>query len=159
MNANPIYIFDLDGTIALIDHRRPILSDPSLSSDQRWRRFFAACVGDTPNLPVIETMRLLQSAGAEIFIFSGRSDEVAKETFEWLARYKVPGPRCLTDRRMFMRPCGDMLEDSALKSIWFDTMAESDQNRVVAVFDDRDAVVAMWWKRGIPCFQVARGNF
>lgn len=159
MKPPPIYIFDLDGTIALIDHRRPILSDATLSSDQRWRKFFAACVDDAPNLPVIATMRLLENAGAEIWIFSGRSDEVAKETCEWLQRHRVPGPRSVMDRRFFMRPRSDLIEDSELKSIWYETMPESAKERLVAVFDDRDVVVAMWRNLGITCFQVAPGAF
>ena len=31
--------------------------------------------------------------------------------------------------------------------------------RLVAVFDDRDRVVAMWSAAGVPCFQVAAGEF
>jgi hypothetical protein len=27
------------------------------------------------------------------------------------------------------------------------------------IFDDRDRVVAMWRSLGIPCFQVAKGDF
>ena len=59
--TTPLYIFDLDGTIALIDHRRPLLE--SKSSD-RWQKFFAACVDDEPNKPVIDTLLGLRRAGA-----------------------------------------------------------------------------------------------
>ena len=55
--ANPkIVIADLDGTIALIEHRRhwlDVSKHPDLLSDERWRKFFAECVNDKPNLPVI----------------------------------------------------------------------------------------------------------
>jgi hypothetical protein len=30
---------------------------------------------------------------------------------------------------------------------------------LMAVFDDRDKVVAMWRRNGVACFQVAEGNF
>ena len=55
--ANPkIVIADLDGTIALIEHRRHWLDaegHPDMTSDERWRTFFAQCHGDLPNWPVI----------------------------------------------------------------------------------------------------------
>ncbi|WP_435575134.1 hypothetical protein [Burkholderia plantarii] len=34
-----------------------------------------------------------------------------------------------------------------------------DRRRIVAVFDDRDSVVAMWRDAGVTCFQVAPGEF
>lgn len=51
-----IVIADLDGAIALIDHRRHWLDKekhPKLTSDERWRRFFAEPHKDPPNIPVI----------------------------------------------------------------------------------------------------------
>ena len=67
----PLYIFDLDGTLALIDHRRHFVEGP----DKDWRSFFAACVDDAPNMPVIRTLQALRKSGAEVWIWSGRSDE------------------------------------------------------------------------------------
>jgi hypothetical protein len=78
-----IVIADLDGTIALIEHRRHWLDagqHPELTSDERWRKFFAECVDDQPNTPVIKTLQALDDAYYEIHIFSGRSDEVHRET-------------------------------------------------------------------------------
>jgi hypothetical protein len=40
----PIYIFDLDGTIAHIDHRKHFIEGERKS----WSRFYKACVDDTP---------------------------------------------------------------------------------------------------------------
>ena len=34
-----------------------------------------------------------------------------------------------------------------------------ERNRLTAVFDDRDKVVQMWRENGVPCFQVAKGDF
>jgi hypothetical protein len=52
-----------------------------------------------------------------------------------------------------------MMPDDELKESWLNNPEIIDKNRVVAVFDDRDKVVKMWRKNGIPCFQVAEGNF
>ena len=65
-----IVIFDLDGTLALIEHRRPLVE----GDKKDWPGFFAACVDDEPNKPVIQTFRALQDHGHSMWIFSGRSD-------------------------------------------------------------------------------------
>src|SRR5687767_8336970 len=88
-----IVIADLDGTIALIDHRRHWLDKerhPDLTSDERWRRFYAGCVSDLPNWPVIHTLRALRWSRYDIHIFSGRSDEVQDQTLTWLNNFNVP---------------------------------------------------------------------
>lgn len=145
-------IFDLDGTLALIDHRRHWLDKsqhPELSSDQRWRAFFAACVEDVPNWPVIETLLCL-SDHHYIVIFSGRSDEVREQTEAWLNRHDVYYDELL------MRQAGDHTVDEVLKKGW---LAEMDKESIMCVFDDRDKVVQMWRDEGLPCFQVAPGKF
>ncbi len=146
----PLYIFDLDGTLALTEHRQHILDG---NSPAKWRDFFAACVDDEPNHPVIHTLRALIGR-AEIWIWSGRSDEVRHQTEGWLDFHVMPNapiPR--------MRAAGDFTPDEQLKKRWLDEMADDDRKRLVAVFDDRAKVVAMWRAAGVPCFQVAPGEF
>lgn len=53
----PLYIFDLDGTLALCNHRQHYLDD--VEDSYRWRKFYAACDRDEPNAPVIATMERL----------------------------------------------------------------------------------------------------
>lgn len=152
----PLYIFDLDGTLALIEHRRVILDD--WSDKNRWRRFYALCDKDQPNVSVIQTLEVLRRSGAEIWIFSGRSDEVRDKTITWLMDYTS-----LTETDMqtalTMRRESDYTPDDILKQRWFNSMLEDDQRRLVAVFDDRDRVVEMRRKNGVTCFQVAPGAF
>ena len=147
----PLYIFDLDGTLALTEHRQHILNS---DSRDKWKRFFAACVDDKPNTAVIRTMQILAESGADIWIWSGRSDEVLKETTEWLEKNCFGGVFSLS-----MRVEGDFTPDEILKKSWLDDTSEEDRKRLVAVFDDRDKVVAMWRSAGVPCFQVAPGSF
>ena len=54
MRHNPMYIFDLDGTLANIEHRVHILKNTDNSN--RWRDFYAACDKDEPNRDVIRVM-------------------------------------------------------------------------------------------------------
>jgi beta-phosphoglucomutase-like phosphatase (HAD superfamily) len=152
----PLYIFDLDGTTALVDHRRHILDDQNDS--HRWQKFYAACEHDEPNRAVIETMAALHSAGAEVWVFSGRSDEVREQTLAWLERF-APFVDWDENSNLTMRAEHDHRPDDELKKEWLDNLLEDDRARLVAVFDDRDKVVAMWRANGVACFQVAPGDF
>lgn len=148
----PLYIFDLDGTIALIDHRRHLVEGET----KDWRAFFAACVNDVPNNPVIDTMTALVNAGADVWIWSGRSAEVMEQTKAWL-QDNLSGYS--EDCELCMRLEGDFTPDEELKAAWLDGLSAYDRRRLVAVFDDRDKVVAMWRSKGVACFQVAPGGF
>lgn len=173
-NDRPLYIFDLDGTLALIHHRRHFVEKPSLNLfdeatrrndlgakwKPRWKEFHAACVDDKPNTPVITILEALTEGpenpyleAAEIWIFSGRSDEVRKETEDWLAKHVIPVGR------LVMRTKGDFTPDDVLKRLWYEEMSDEDKARLVAVFDDRDRIVKMWRELGITCLQVAPGDF
>jgi len=151
----PLYIFDLDGTLALIEHRRHMLDAPDR---EKWRRFYAACDKDEPNEPVIGTMERLRLS-ADVWIFSGRSDEVRDKTVAWLAQHTSFLTHELQGPMLTMRAAGDYTADDVLKRQWLDAMLVGDRRRLVAAFDDRDRVVAMWRDAGVPCFQVAPGEF
>lgn len=138
-------VFDLDGTLALTDHRAHYLTGP----EKDWRAFYAACDGDTPCWPIIDTLRGLMVHGHRIEIWSGRSAEVRDKTRDWLCKH---GMAAVNIR---MRPEGDHQPDTTLKAAW---LAASDQ-RPDLVFEDRASMVAMWRSHGIVCAQVAEGNF
>jgi hypothetical protein len=153
----PIYIFDLDGTLALIDHRRYLVE----GEKKDWRTFFRMCVYDEPNWPVINTFHALRRSGAECWIWSARSDEVRDNTVTWLQRYGLL-PRGWWFRRHLacpmrfrMRKDADYSADEQLKASWLGALMKDERSRLAAVFDDRDKVVAMWRENRVACFQVA----
>lgn len=150
----PLFIFDLDGTLALIEHRRHFVECPR--DEQDWPSFYAACDKDEPNIPVITMLETLFLFGAEVWIFSGRSDEVREKTEDWLLRNTILGRR---EINLTMRPAGDYTPDDKLKKQWLDNMLPEDRERLVAVFEDRDRMVKMWRENGVACFQVAPGDF
>lgn len=151
----PLYIFDLDGTLANINHRRHILDDKTDS--HRWEKFEKACVNDSPNTPVVETLHALKACSRiDVWLFSGRSEAVRRDTVQWLWKHT---PLAGNRDALMMRPIGDSRPDDVLKQEFLDRMLRIDRERLVAVFDDRDKVVAMWRRNGVPCFQVAPGNF
>lgn len=154
----PLYIFDLDGTLSLTEHRVHLLHTGKRDGSA-WRRFYAACDKDPPNLPVIQTMEKLRNH-ADVWVFSGRSDEVYDKTVEWLVQHTSFSYIDLSNNSMLtMRREGDNTEDHLLKESWLMNMLDIDRQRLVATFDDRRRVVDMWRSNGITCFQVAPGDF
>lgn len=148
-----LYIFDLDGTLALIDHRRHHITLGN------WGAFYAACVHDLPNVPVITVMELLKVSGADVWIFSGRSDEVRMETIDWLELHTTFTRDELAGPLLTMRNQLDYSPDHTLKHSWLCDMLDVDRERLVCVFDDREKVVRMWRATGVTCLQVAEGGF
>ena len=142
---HPLFIFDLDGTLANMQHRVHLIPD--------WTAFFAACVHDTPIHEVIDTLQAIREGGAEVRIWSGRSDSVRAETQDWIERKVGEGVP------LKMRPARDHQPDETLKLKWLKDLSEYDRARLVGIFDDRDRVVAMWRSQGVTCFQVAPGDF
>lgn len=142
-----IIIFDLDGTLANGDHRvHHILKQP-----KDWRSFFAECERDKPIQPIIDVMRALSQV-FEIWIVSGRSDEVRAETERWLQAYAP------FNHKLIMRKQGDYTGDDILKISWLED-GTIPKERVLCVFDDRNRVVKAWREAGLPCLQVAEGDF
>ena len=140
----PIALFDLDGTLALIGHRLHFIE----RRPKDWDAFFAACVDDRPNAPVIEVAAALAAQGLQVWIATGRSDAVRRPTQDWLARHAVPHARLL------MRRDGDRRPDWVLKRGWLDS-GLIPAARVRMVFEDRAQVVRMWRDAGLTCLQVA----
>lgn len=142
-------VFDLDGTLALNDHRTHYVR----GTDRDYDAFYAACAADLPNLPAFAALRAHVVAGHHVEIWSGRSDQVRDETLAWLREHGVPEWR-LTH----MRRAGDHRPDTVVKREWLQE-ARRTGGAPDLVYDDRDVVVAMWREAGVPCFQVAPGPF
>ena len=150
-------IFDLDGTLADIDARRKLSHQDN--GKMNWKTFFdpANIALDKPNHPVITAARHHAMAGFKVVIFSGRSKATKDATRQWLNDNGVPFDI------LKMRPTSHpwaFMKDDKLKQHWLDDIFPGDQkDRISCVYDDRDQVVSMWRKNGIPCFQVAEGDF
>lgn len=140
------YIFDIDGTLADCQHRIHHVRNKD------WRAFFAACGDDSPIPHVIELVKDIASAGKAVVYVSGRSDECRRETLAWLGVNGLPGGA------LFMRKAGDHRPDNLVKAELLDQLLELGFEPIM-VFDDRNQVVKMWRERGVPCAQVAEGDF
>lgn len=144
-----MYVFDLDGTLSLNEHRKHHL----LKEPKNWDAFNADCIHDLPHVPIIRLAHLL-AQNHTIAILSGRGEIVKKETVEWLRKFKVPF------QYLDMRKTGDYRDDCIIKLEMMETLkAQYPMKHVHAVFDDRQKVVDMWRANGYACLQVAPGAF
>lgn len=134
-------IFDLDGTIANIDHRTHFVR----GGKRDWDSFFRACTHDRGVPHVIETFHAHVAAGHKVRIWSARSDMVRADTENWLSDMGIDP--CYLQH---MRAADDNTPDVELKRFWLSQEAD----RPDLVYDDRQRVVDMWRAEGIPCFQV-----
>jgi len=148
-------IFDLDGTLALIDDRRAVSTKPNGKID--WDIFFDPknIDLDKPNDAVIQMAKTLKDAGNMIVILSGRSKATKDATRTWLDKFGVPFDvlKMRPTSRDFM-----FMPDDKLKQQWLDQLF-TDKSDILCVFDDRQKVVDMWRANGLTCMQVAPGNF
>ena len=146
-----IVIFDLDGTLALIDKRRAISTKDNGKMD--WDKFFDPrnIHLDSPNQTVIDMANILHSQDYQIYILSGRSDVTEDVTIDWLDKHNV------NYDLLQMRPQNLLYKpDNDLKQGWLNMIG---RDKVVMVFDDRQQVVDMWRSNGLTTFQVADGDF
>ena len=103
-------VFDLDGTLALNEHRQHYVQREVGKKD--WRAFFAECDKDGLFWQVARMLQVLDATGNRVEIWSGRSSEVIEKTKAWLAEHglaHVPF-RC--------RDEGDHTPDHDLKKSW-----------------------------------------
>lgn len=136
------YVFDLDGTLASVAHRRHLLPD--------YKAFNKACVNDAPIQDVVNLLLELLRGDNRIEIWSGREDDTREDTLFWLKEVcAIPVDEIVVR----MRPSGDYRADEVLKGEW---LADGIPDMI---FDDRQKVVDMWRKNGVTCAQVAPGDF
>lgn len=145
-----IIIFDLDGTIADCEHRRPLVVA------KQWREFYAACGADKPVKGIVQLMHATRAVGHTNVVLSGRSDEVRNTTEDWMEDNEIPL------HFLVMRKEGDYTPDDILKLAMLNTFL-ADRNLtsadVLFIVDDRKKVVDMWRREGYLCLQCAEGNF
>lgn len=150
-NAKPstpnCFVFDIDGTLADNSHRARHLK--KVTKD--WDAYHAEVMADR----VIPHMRQLVWALCDsLLVFcSGRHESLRRQTTDWFLREGLVVPR-----NLYMRKDGDHRPDHVVKR---ELLAEmrADGFEPIMVFDDRNSVVKMWREAGVPCAQVADGDF
>ncbi|MEU9374331.1 RNA ligase [Streptomyces sp. NPDC048255] len=130
---------DIDGTLALIGNRGPY--------------DFSRCELDLLNESVRHALDAFRRADGDVIVLlSGRSEEHRPQTESWLRRHEVPYDE------LWMRAAGDTRRDDLVKAELFDAHVRH-RYAVRLSLDDRDRVVAVWRRMGLPTWQVNYGDF
>lgn len=146
-------IFDIDGTLADVEHRRQFLP--------HWGKFFGAQHLDTPIEPVQWLAQKLYQTPSDyrggdydemkehyVLVVSARPEDYRDVTEKWLRKYKI-----FYDK-LYMRPAGDYRKDAIVKREILEQILD-DGYEPFLVIDDRPEVVDMWREYGLVCLQCA----
>lgn len=144
-------IYDIDGTLADGDHRLHLIQCEA----KQWDAFFDSCDADRPIKHMIDIARALDRDFVTVFM-TGRAERCRAKTEQWLIDHGVYTGRY--PLRLYMRADGDHQNDDVLK-IGFLRALRADGLEPVMVFEDRSRVVDAWRLAGVPCAQVANGDF
>jgi phosphoglycolate phosphatase-like HAD superfamily hydrolase len=147
--GTPCYIFDIDGTLANNSHRTHHLQ----KQPKDWDAYHALAQDDTPIAHIVNLVKEFRSE--QIVYCSGRHTGQKDLTVRWLQQ--VCGLAAVP-RRLYMRNEGDHRPDHIIK---LELLAQirADGFEPIMAFDDRNSVVKMWRDAGVPCAQVAEGDF
>ena len=155
-----IIICDLDGTIADLDHRLPMIKE----GNKEWDKFHDSCDIDTPILGVRAVLFALLHNKNQVIYVTGRPESSRTKTRAWLDLHKFP------TGSLHMRPNGNYNHDYILKKeiLYQDILMSSTPTEwgkgitkedILCVLEDRDSVVKMWREEGLTCLQVKEGNY
>jgi len=141
-------IFDVDGTLMDITHRRHFVTQRPKDFDS----FRAATTNDTPKKDIFAIALAMKAAGHRIIISSGRNMSQRATTLKQLMS------QGLAFDAIYMRSDTDYRQDYVVKQGMLDKMRKDGFNPTMAV-DDRQQVVDMWRDNGLTVRQVDDGDF
>lgn len=140
--GTPAVIFDIDGTLADVAHRRHHVA----GGKRDWDAFFAAMHLDPPVDPIARLNNIVSDADVHVILCSGRPEKYRAVTEEWLRQHELDW------HRLHMRPDNDVRPDHVVKGQMLDAIL-ADGYEPFLVIDDRPSVVRMWRERGLTCLQ------
>ena len=141
-------IWDIDGTIANIDHRRVFVRN----GKKDWKSFNNTMHLDEVYQDIHWLYNVIAATGVTMLFASGRGEEQRDVTEQWLA------DNGFVYTKLYMRPARDYRPDNIIKAEILEQMRADGFNPTM-VFDDRDQVVAGWRQAGLRVMQVATGDF
>lgn len=149
-DERPIVIFDIDGTLANIDHRLSYVQ----KSPKDWAGFYSHVMADKVNTPIADWLEACRK-DMQVVICSGRPTyfgniQLAVHTEWWL------DVKHIQYDHLFMRQDHDHRVDSEVKQ---DILNLLPKDKIAFVVDDRKQVVDMWRKNGLKVYQIGEGNY
>ena len=143
-----VIVFDIDGTIADMEHRRHWVA----TKPKNWPAFNAGMARDTVHKDIAALMDMFADKDYTILLCSGRGEESRAVTEAWLADNDLPY------KQLYMRGLQDYRQDSIVK-VELLALIKQDYGPVFMWFDDRQQVVDAIRAQGVRVLQVAPGNF
>lgn len=134
----PAIIVDIDGTLAFMKDRTPFQ--------------YHKAINDGVFSHIADIVDKYHNDFFSVLVVSGRDEECKTVTMEWLDKHQIPYDV------LFMRSNGDKRGDDIVKKELYNKYIK-DNFDIFFVLDDRDKVVKMWRNLGLPCLQVAPGDF
>jgi phosphoglycolate phosphatase-like HAD superfamily hydrolase len=129
--AAAVAVFDVDGVLADVSHRRH-----HLQGRRSWSAFFAAAADDPPLAPGIALAQAARSKGLDVVYLSGRPEHLREVTVAWLRRHEAP------DGDLLLRPATDRSPATDLKLRLLRRLSRV-RRVVFFVDDDTDVVEAV----------------
>ena len=146
---NKIIVFDIDGTLANVDHRRQFVA----SRPKNWAAWNAGMANDTVNEDIRWMLdSFVNRTGTKIVLCSGRGEETRAVTEQWL------GDNRIHFNALFMRSVKDHRKDSIVKVELLQQIREQWGEPFLWV-DDRRQVVDAIRAEGVRVLQVEAGEF
>jgi hypothetical protein len=136
-----IAVFDIDGTVADISHRRNLLE---VEGPARWTDFFAAAGKDAPIPDGVQAVRAL-ARDLQIVWLTGRPERLRVLTEDWLREHELPRGR------LIMHPDGLDASSVVVKTTQVQELARD--HEITRIVDDDPRVVHALRAAGFPAEQ------
>jgi hypothetical protein len=139
-SAQPVWLFDLDGTLASSQWRQSLVSGPPGTRD--WMRFFELAEFDTPVPSVVARLERRVALGFQIIILSGRPELVRVSTCHWLTRHGI------SYSNLYLRKDQDRRPNMIVKHDMLKELLQGGLD-LVGVTDDTPEFVRTWNELGL----------
>lgn len=144
-----IIVFDIDGTLANVEHRRQFVA----SRPKNWAAWNAGMANDTVHQDIKWMLdSFLAQENTNIILCSGRGEETRAVTEKWLHDNGI------LFLWLFMRKAGDYRKDSIVKVELLQDIRREFGEPFLWI-DDRQQVVNAIRAEGVRVLQVAPGDF
>lgn len=136
MTKKHLFIFDIDGTIADNRHRlHHILHDDPRKKD--WDAYDALWWDDGPIHAMLDLVKFLRQAGANVMYLTGRNTRGRADTIRWLEWHNVAPQH---PEQLVMRGLKDYRDAGTMKLDYLDRRGIRPEH-VRTIFDDNNHVV------------------
>ena len=148
-----IIIFDLDGVLANIEHRKHFIKN----KPKNFTLFNEECDKDLPIYENINLFNKYLQDGYECRIWSGRSNGVRQKTIDWLSLY-LNLTKEEIDKLLSLRPKYNFVSSDKLKLGFYEKCSREDKDKIILAIDDDPKNIKMYKSLNIPTKFIDNGE-